>query len=90
MADTPLVILQPPKWGDPCNGCGVCCQEEVCEIGLAVFGKVPAPCPGLEHKNGRYVCSLIALASDYHRPFLIFRLGIGSGCDRNIGDEPNG
>lgn len=82
-----LVVLRPPKWGEPCNGCGVCCQEEVCEIGVAVFATKIAPCPGLKAREGRYVCSLLSLARGARRAFLAFRLGIGTGCDRYIGGE---
>lgn len=82
-----LPVLQPPHWGEPCNHCGLCCQEEVCEIGLAVFGNASAPCPGLQVRERRYICSLLELASEEMRPFLSFRLGIGAGCDRFLGEE---
>lgn len=28
-----------PKYGDPCNQCGLCCMLEVCGIGKIVFGE---------------------------------------------------
>lgn len=77
-----LPILPKPRFGEPCNGCGYCCKQEVCEVGKAVFGEnAPAPCPGLEVKAGRYICSLFELASEEHRLFLMWRMGIGMGCD---------
>ncbi|MBD8088542.1 hypothetical protein IFT48_00860 [Pseudomonas fluorescens] len=30
------VSLDKPVYGDPCNGCGVCCIAKVCELGEAL------------------------------------------------------
>lgn len=42
----PLLQIEKPKFGAPCNGCGFCCRNEVCGLGKAVLGDdTPAPCP---------------------------------------------
>lgn len=79
---TSLPILQKPSYGAPCNGCGFCCQNEVCTIGTGVFGKINAPCPALTFREGRYWCGLVEAArTTEHQAFLVWRLGIGVGCD---------
>lgn len=46
---TPSAPAKPPL-GAPCNGCGRCCQEELCHIGEMAFGDdMEAPCPALVH-----------------------------------------
>lgn len=30
------VVLDKPAEGDPCNGCGLCCVAQVCDLGLAL------------------------------------------------------
>ncbi|HEJ2342222.1 TPA: hypothetical protein ACWLUJ_005739 [Pseudomonas aeruginosa] len=30
------VVLDKPVEGDPCNGCGLCCVAQVCDLGLAL------------------------------------------------------
>lgn len=55
----PVVVLEKPRFGQPCNGCGLCCIEEVCALGRqlgddkvcrALIGPV----------DGRYSCGLVA------------------------------
>jgi hypothetical protein len=79
---TILPIIQKPEYGEPCNGCGFCCKEEICAIGKEVLKTEAAPCPVLELRDGIYRCGLLALAANAeHACFLIWRLGIGMGCD---------
>lgn len=78
-----LPMLQKPKEGLPCNGCGVCCREQVCELALQVLSTVEAPCPFLEVHEGRFWCGVILFAARKDEAFgahMAFRLGIGSGC----------
>lgn len=75
-------MIEKPKFGSPCNGCGLCCKMEVCAIGKGVFGAdTPAPCPALIFENKRFWCKFV-LAEDIARaPSLIGNaLGIGKGC----------
>ncbi|WP_017519973.1 hypothetical protein ACQCLI_32060 (plasmid) [Pseudomonas nitroreducens] len=30
------VVLDKPVEGDPCNGCGLCCVAQVCDLGMAL------------------------------------------------------
>ena len=74
-----------PDFGAPCNGCGYCCREEVCKLGLAAFGEhTPAPCPALVEHDGRTWCAVIEEADKVNVAFgshLKLVLGIGLGCD---------
>lgn len=66
------VLPSKPRKGDPCNGCGHCCQNELCDIAERVFhqGGIigrriggmnrPGPCPALEYTDGRSVCGIYA------------------------------
>lgn len=79
-----------PAFGMPCNGCGLCCQMEVCAVGVAALGNVPAPCPGLRFDGARFRCMVIETA-DEHSPMASLlmraRLGIDLGCDSEIEAE---
>ena len=76
-------MLDKPKFGSPCNGCGLCCKTEVCGIGKEFYGsQQQAPCPSLMFENGRYWCGFV-LAEDLTRSASLIgnALGIGKGCD---------
>ena len=57
-----FVILTPPKprFTEPCNGCGACCNAATCDVGVQ-FLNAPqqAPCPALEWDGTKYRCGLI-------------------------------
>ena len=84
-----LNIVAPPKptFGATCNGCGVCCQQEVCRVGQVIFGAIPGPCPALTWVQGRFWCGLVL--AEYHArrqdpttlPLIEHTLAIGRGCD---------
>jgi hypothetical protein len=81
---TQTTAPEKPKKGSPCNGCGMCCKEETCKIGIEAFGNV-SPCPALRFIGTRYFCGFV-LAEDVARqefptPFLSNALGIRKGCD---------
>lgn len=83
-----LIVLQPPAFGEPCNGCGQCCREELCEFGIGAFGDIHAPCPALRERGGRTFCGVIEEAEKMDTAFaahLKWRLGIGCGCDADFG-----
>lgn len=60
-------MLNKPKIGHPCNGCGLCCKLMVCASGAFVQGLVekygdtiPGPCPALKSKaDGSYSCGIV-------------------------------
>ena len=59
-------MIQKPPHGQPCNGCGWCCQAELCPLAQAIFGEpVVRACPALEQDGERYVCGLVAYPTAY-------------------------
>lgn len=93
-----------PAYGEPCNGCGVCCIKEQCPLSLFVFNRQPGTCPALEDAGDRYVCGLVVNPQKYN-PFRTAAVGrermsqaaavlVGSdamvGCDcAEVGDVAN-
>lgn len=92
---TGFVILSSPKpiYGDPCNGCGSCCQNEACFLSLEYLKSSVAPCIALEwDATGHYYrCGLASNASRYLGTpaygdgvlgaLFAKALGFGEGCD---------
>ena len=86
-----LPILPPkPKYGAPCNGCGLCCAAQLCEIGKMAFGEDgPLPCPALKMSldGSRTVCAFVMTEEAAGMPPMIREsLGIGLGCSMEDGD----
>lgn len=80
--------LDKPKRGEPCNGCGWCCQQELCPVGKQVFGDIPGPCPALVPAANRYWCGFVLTEDMTRTPTQItigMALGIGKGCSA---DDP--
>mgnify|MGYP001583561810 FL=1 len=84
MSDT---APEKPPFGAPCNGCGVCCIAELCQIGRKAFGDIPGPCPALQFHQGRFWCGVVLAEYEGRRqgvielPLLEQTLAIGRGCD---------
>lgn len=53
------MTLEKPKFKEPCNGCGLCCRLELCDIAEEYFPGASAPCPALEFDGVRMWCGLI-------------------------------
>lgn len=71
-----------PAYDSPCNGCGLCCRMEVCDIGLQILPEAAAPCPMLRFDGARYRCRVVEMEAASNAPPLIAQaLGIGLGCD---------
>jgi hypothetical protein len=64
---TILNAAAPPKpsWGEPCNGCGICCAAEPCPLGQIVFLRRSGSCPALAWQGERYVCGLVTNPMHY-------------------------
>lgn len=78
---------KPPR-GSPCNGCGLCCLEEVCLIGEKMFDTNTPPCPGLVTENDRYLCGVVLEADKLPGGEIVRRaLGIGAGCCSDNAEE---
>lgn len=78
------MTLNKPGHTMPCNGCGLCCKEEVCAVGEAVFKDPKPPCPALKKRKGIYRCGVVLLEAHYPIEKMFARaLGIGMGCCAN-------
>lgn len=76
-----LPYLAKPLRGQPCNGCGYCCAQEVCAIGDARLGLgTKAPCPLLIYCEGRTFCEVVKRGNWIVRLITPIWLGIGRGC----------
>ena len=76
--------IKKPEFGAPCNGCGFCCKNEVCKIGVEAFGEHKAPCVGLifDSDENIYRCKLVLIEGRFMKEKLIAKtLGVGLGCD---------
>ena len=51
-----------PGFGNKCNGCGLCCLAEQCEMSLDFFGEQER-CPALKNLGPVYGCDLIWIAA---------------------------
>ncbi len=65
MTDAHPYRPEKPKYGNPCNGCGVCCQLQRCYFSAEIFGAGPGPCPALEDENGRAWCGVLRHPTKY-------------------------
>lgn len=85
MAGTALPVIPKPEFGAACNGCGQCCSQEVCQIGIeAMGGPVAAPCPFLRFHDARFWCGVVEEADKVNVAFgahLRLQLAVGFGCD---------
>lgn len=50
---------QKPKFRETCNGCGLCCAAQLCDLAEMAFPGASAPCPALEWEDGRAWCGMI-------------------------------
>jgi len=89
-------LLPKPLYGDPCNGCGVCCIAEQCCISLAIFGEAEI-CPALEQAGRSMACGLVRNTADYVPEIgawggktltetFALMVGAGAGCDGTMSD----
>lgn len=66
-------MLEKPKIGEPCNGCGICCQIQICRNGafvlqlVSTLGEtVKGPCPALVPKaDGSFTCGIVLHPKKY-------------------------
>jgi hypothetical protein len=83
-----------PALGEPCNGCGVCCNLVTCPVALIVFRCRRGPCPALRWGNEetRYHCGLVTAPYTYlrwlprswiapARRLMLRWIASGQGCD---------
>lgn len=77
-----MSLLPKPKFGSPCNHCGLCCREALCFLAEEIYGKDhPAPCPALIEVNGKHLCSFAVMESKVKaEPLVKKMLGMDVGC----------
>lgn len=61
----------PEQFFPSCIGCGYCCIQATCYLGVQFWGHIH-PCPGLYWDTNRYMCKLADEFPD--------KLYIGVGC----------
>lgn len=72
-----------PLFGDPCNGCGLCCIAGPCGTGSALTGQTEGRCRLLEADGtGGFRCGLLTRpAQPYITEALAVAIAAGLGCD---------
>jgi hypothetical protein len=89
-----------PAFGQPCNGCGVCCATEPCPIGMLVSRRRRGACAALSWNSGesRYRCGVVSeperfvknrwLAAGLARVARrMIAAGQGCDCDLTVGPQ---
>lgn len=84
-----LSIPKPP-FRAACNGCGLCCRAQICELGEQYFPGAQAPCPALRLQDGKFQCGLALTPSallglrfngdEILAPLFAKAIGSGQGC----------
>lgn len=83
-----------PAWGQPCNGCGVCCLAEPCPVGMLVSRRRRGACAALRwsDEERRYRCGLVTGEHGCWPRFVrvLARrwIAAGIGCDARMDAEP--
>jgi hypothetical protein len=94
-------MIEKPPHGQPCNGCGQCCADQLCPLGEGLFGEPwDRRCPALEPDGERFGCGLIAHPMAYAMRMTLlhgaetmakaasYLVGAGRGCDAQLDGEP--
>ena len=94
-------MIEKPPHGQPCNSCGLCCRDQLCPLGVGIFGEPwERQCPALEQDGARAICGLVvhpmvyAMArtllhgKDVMSAAAAFLVGAGVGCDALLEGEP--
>lgn len=82
----PDLVPQKPKFGSPCNGCGLCCATEICAIGKEAFGDIEGPCPAIKWVDDKFRCGIVMAEQILQTmnadtfPIVQDFLGVGQGC----------
>lgn len=85
-----------PEFGQPCNGCGYCCQEQACLLSEYYLDSNEAPCVALVKDGGQFRCGLVvspdkfltdvkpAMPIESFGSYFALSLGVGRGCDSEV------
>ncbi len=99
MSDTTPTGLPKPRWGASCNGCGLCCALEPCQLAVEFLNAPEGRCRALEIEDGRAWCGLVRRPAHYlfgetvpaseTGPLSVAfatALALGAGCDTEDGE----
>lgn len=85
-----MSVPEKSPFRSPCNGCGLCCRVQLCELADQLFPGASAPCPALEWEDGRAWCGMLRHPSRHLSaafngdkiliPLFEQAIGIGQGC----------
>jgi len=78
-----MSLPRKPKYGEQCNGCGLCCELQLCPVAEVAFKGQSAPCPALvrAEDGSRTFCAFVqAEQAAGLEPMIQNGLGIGLGC----------
>jgi hypothetical protein len=95
------VLPQKPKYGEPCNGCGICCNVKPCPAAEEFLGATSGRCPALEYDGTRFWCGMFRRPSYYAsgrtyqsqaidkvlRPMIAQFTGVNTYCDALLQGE---
>ena len=81
-----------PAWGQPCNGCGVCCLSEPCPLGMLLSRRRNGACVALQWDDAQscYGCGALEVTGGKGRlarwtRWLVRRwIAAGQGCDCSL------
>ena len=86
-----------PEYGEPCNGCGVCCAAEPCPVACLFLFQFKGRCRALlwQEESARYACGMVVQPDRYSRlipgfarrlmgAFFATRIAANKGCDADI------
>ncbi len=81
-----------PAWGEPCNGCGLCCVAEPCPLGMLISRRRRGSCRALQWDGSRYRCGALAdpgrwlpgLPRGWARRLAGRWIAAGRGCDATL------
>lgn len=84
-------LPEKPRYGEPCNGCGMCCIAIQCPVSTALFGPQTV-CPALEQAGSALACGLMINTANYVSDLpawggkalteaFALMIGSGLGCD---------
>ena len=92
-----------PSWGEPCNGCGVCCASEPCPVGMLISRRRTGACAALSWSDADrlYRCGLLTAPASHLPRALRWCapwlgrwarrwISAGSGCDCDYAVRPHG
>lgn len=82
----PLYFNEDDGYAVPCIGCGFCCKEVRCEIGMRVHGP-GRNCPSLVAKDGRHWCGEVEKAPPSEAAKLRASLYVGAGCCSSMNSD---